>query len=266
MKQPVAGNNLNSAGEAAAHDAILRAVVGSNLHGLNLEGTDDTDELGVCIEPPEYVVGLRQFEHWVYRTQPEGHPSGPGDLDLTVYALRKYVRLALAGNPTVLLLLFAPKRMCSIRTTEGEELQALAPCFAAKTVAMPFLGYLQAQRQRLNGERGGRALRKPWVREHPQSGYDTKYAMHMVRLGYQGVELLETGRITLPMPEPARSLVMSIRHGEVELNDVLTRARELEERIADLKELSPLPERPDKDQIEGWMVRTYLAKWGAPGH
>jgi len=265
VKRAVAANNVNSDGEPAARNTILRAVVGSNLHGLNLEGTDDTDELGVCLEPPEYVVGLRQFEQWVYRTQPEGHPSGPGDLDLTVYSLRKYVRLALAGNPTVLLILFAPKAMCSIRTTEGEQLQALAPSFASKTVAMPFIGYLQAQRQRLKGERGGRALRKPWAREHPESGYDTKYAMHMVRLGYQGVELLATGRITLPMPEPARSFVMSIRRGEVELEEVLTRAAELEQRIVDLKETSPIPNRPDKERIEEWMVRTYLARWGSKG-
>jgi hypothetical protein len=31
-------------------------------------------------------------------------------------------------------------------------------------------------------------------------GYDTKYAMHVLRLGLQGVELLTTGRFTLPVP------------------------------------------------------------------
>ncbi len=87
--------NVDSGGRAAAEpNTILRATVGSKLHGLNLEATDDTDEMGVCVEPPEYVVGLRKFEQWVYRTQPEGHPSGPKDLDLTIYSLRKWVRLA----------------------------------------------------------------------------------------------------------------------------------------------------------------------------
>src|SRR5438552_12637455 len=63
--------NVDSGGRAAAEpNTILRATVGSKLHGLNLEATDDTDEMGVCVEPPEYVVGLRQFEQWVYRTQP----------------------------------------------------------------------------------------------------------------------------------------------------------------------------------------------------
>ena len=78
---------------------ILRATVGSVVHGLSNPGTDDRDEMGVCVEPPEYLLGFRRFEHFVFRTQPEGEPSGPGDLDLTIYGLRKYCRLALQGQP-----------------------------------------------------------------------------------------------------------------------------------------------------------------------
>jgi predicted nucleotidyltransferase len=247
-----------SAQEIAEGGTILRATVGSTLHGLSLKGTDDTDEMGVCIEPPDCVIGLGQFEQWVSRTQPEGQPSGPGDLDLTIYSLRKWVRLALAGNPTVLLLLFAPVSQCRVRTEEGAELQALAPAFIARSVSGPFLGYLVAQRQRLTGERGGRALRKSHKFEHLTADYDTKYAMHMLRLGFQGVELLETGALTLPMPVAARDLIMAVRRGEVKLNDVLTKVGELERRIADLADASPLPATPDQERVESWMIRTYL--------
>src|SRR3954466_11784747 len=121
---------------------ILRAVVGSTVHGLSNPGTDDRDEMGVCIEPPEYVVGLRAFEHWVYRTQPEGVPSGPGDLDLTIYGLRKYCRLAMKGSPTVLLLLFIDGEHVMVRTPLGAELQALAPAFVSRRAGRAFLGYL----------------------------------------------------------------------------------------------------------------------------
>ena len=85
--------------DRAERDLILRTTVGSVVHGLSNPGTDDRDEMGVCIEPPEYLLGFRRFEHFVYRTQPEGHPSGPGDLDLTVYGLRKFCVLALKGSP-----------------------------------------------------------------------------------------------------------------------------------------------------------------------
>jgi hypothetical protein len=36
------------------------------------------------------VIGLQPIEHLVTRTQPDGAPSRPGDLDFTVYGLRKY--------------------------------------------------------------------------------------------------------------------------------------------------------------------------------
>jgi hypothetical protein len=65
--------------QVAERGLILRGLVGSTVHGLSNPGTDDRDEMGVCIEPPEYVIGLRGFEHDVSRTQPEGVPSGPGD-------------------------------------------------------------------------------------------------------------------------------------------------------------------------------------------
>ncbi len=252
------GRGHLSAQEIAERGTILRATVGSTLHGLSLEGTDDTDEMGVCVEPPECVIGLGQFEQWVFRTQPEGQPSGPGDLDLTVYSLRKWIRLALAGNPTVLLLLFAPASRCRVRTKQGAELQELAPAFIARSVAGSFVGYLQDQRHRLTGERGGRALRKSHKFERVAAGYDTKYAMHMLRLGFQGVELLETGTLRLPMPAAEREFTMAVRRGQVDLSDVLAKSSELEKRIGDLADASPLPERPDNERIESWMIRTYL--------
>jgi hypothetical protein len=50
----------------AGPTTILRGLVGSSVHGLVLSGTDDRDEMGVCVEPRRYVVGFGKFEHWVY--------------------------------------------------------------------------------------------------------------------------------------------------------------------------------------------------------
>ena len=55
--------------QIAESNTILRCVVGSTLHGLAVsDGLEDRDEMGIFIEPPECVLGLRRFEHWVYRT------------------------------------------------------------------------------------------------------------------------------------------------------------------------------------------------------
>jgi predicted nucleotidyltransferase len=245
--------------EIAENGMIIRSLVGSTIHGLELAGTDDRDEMGVCVEPPEYVIGLEHFETWVYRTKPEGVRSEAGDLDLVVHSLRKYARLALKGNPTVLLLLFVPPEDLLLRTPLGDELQSLAPAFVSRRAGDAFLGYLTAQKQRLLGERGQRNVKRPELEE--AHGFDTKYAMHMVRLGYEGRELLETGRISLPMQEEERKRVFAVRSGKVPFNDVLTEIGELEQSLADLLESSPLPPEPDRKAVDRFLVDAYRTAW-----
>lgn len=245
--------------EIAEQGMIIRSLVGSTIHGLELAGTDDRDEMGVCIEPPEYVIGLRTFETWVERTKPEGVRSEAGDLDLVVHSLRKFARLALKGNPTVLLLLFVKPDQLIVRTSLGDELQALAPAFVSRRAGQAFLGYLSAQKQRLLGERGQRNVKRPELEE--THGYDTKYAMHMLRLGYQGRELLETGRLSLPMREEERRRVFAVRRGEVPFNDVLTEIGELERELEDLMTTSPIPPEPDHAAVDAFLVRAYQERW-----
>lgn len=248
----------------AEPNTILRGLVGSTVHGLVLSGTDDRDEMGVCVEPRRYVVGFGKFEHWVYRSaaEREGHlgaRSQAGDLDLTIYSLRKWARLALQGNPTVLLLLYLPDDALVIRTGVGEELQKLAPAFASRHAGKRFLGYLEAQRQRLVGERGQRDVNRVELVE--QFGYDTKYAMHMLRLGHQGVEFLESGRLTLPMRQPVRDHLMDVRQGRSNLADVLAECTQLELRLGELLDSSPLPLEPDLKTVESFVMDTYADAW-----
>ncbi len=89
-------------------------------------------------------------------------------------------------------------------------------------------------------------------------GFDTKYCGHMVRLGLQGVELLETGRISLPVPEPHRTWIRELRVGQHTMAEALEIAEALQHRIADLTETSHLPEYPDRDKADRWLVNAYL--------
>ena len=105
---------------------ILRVQVGSGVHGTAVSGQDDRDEMGLCLEPAAFVTGLarvpngirgqgpsvafEQYERHTAWDRPGGlaNRSGAGDLDVIIYSARKWARLALAGNPTVLLVLFVP--------------------------------------------------------------------------------------------------------------------------------------------------------------
>jgi uncharacterized protein len=252
--------------ETAEACTILRGLVGSTVHGLNVnDGIEDRDEMGICVEPLAEAMSLwAPFEQFIYRSavEREGREnarSTAGDLDLTIYSLRKWMRLALKGNPTVLLLLFTPDDQLMQCDALGAELRALTPAIVSRRVQAPFLGYLQAQKQRLTGERGQKRIHRPELEE--MYGFDTKYAMHMLRLGFQGMELLTTGRLSLPMREPERSYLLDVRRGKVSEQECFTRASQLEQELTDLATTSPLPEEPEETRVESWMLDAYLRRW-----
>lgn len=243
---------------------IYRAEVGSTLHGTGPPNGEDLDQMGVTIEPPRYVVGLEKFEQYIFRTQPEGHRSGPGDLDLTVYSLRKYMRLAVQGNPSIIVPLFAPPEKRVVKTELGDHLLELIPMLACREHGHRFLGYMRAQRDRLAGIRGGKHTNRPeLVEEH---GFDTKYAMHMVRLGVQGVEYLTTGRITLPMPDPWGQWLRELRRGEHNERWALEVCASLEEQLVHLTAGgSPLPPKPNRPVINIALASMYRRGWERQG-
>lgn len=256
---------------------ILLVQVGSGVHGSAIGGQDDRDEMGICLEPQAYVTGVSQvpsrgatepssipFEQYEYHSaweRPGGlaNRSGADDLDVIIYSARKWVRLALGGNPTVLLPLFVPEEEIVTATAAGHELRANADRIASRRAAERFLGYMTSQRRAMTGEGPSHTNRPELVAEF---GYDCKSAMHALRLGLQGIEYLQTGRISLPIPEPGLRGLRAVRRGEWQLADVLQWCRELEADLTRLAESSPLPEQPDLAWVNDWLHRSYTAFWG----
>lgn len=249
--------------EIAERGLILKALVGSTVHGIAMGGSDDRDYMGICIEPRECVIGLERFEQHEHRTARDrtgrrDARSELGDVDLVVYSLRKWLRLALQGNPTVLLPMFTPDD-----TTETDDwgwtLREGAPeLVASRQAGHRFLGYLRAQRDKMLGLRTTHTNRPELIEAH---GYDTKFAGHMVRLGAQGVEYLETGRIALPMREPWLSRIRAIRLGVIPKDDAVEWARQLEAALELAITVSTLPERPDMAAANRWLVQMYESRW-----
>ncbi len=262
--------------DLAVGGTILRVQVGSGVHGTSIEGQDDRDEMGLCLEPREYVTGVAvvpgrggdepgriPFEQYEYHSawEREGglaNRSGAGDLDVIIYSARKWVRLAVAGNPTVLLPLFVPEGEVVVITDAGRELRQNADRIASRRAAERFLGYMTGQRRAMTGESGAHTNRPELV---AQFGYDCKFAMHALRLGVQGVEYLTTGRISLPIPEPELTALREVRQGEWDLSRVLAWCRDLEARLGELQATSPLPDEPDLPWVDDWLHRSYLAYW-----
>jgi hypothetical protein len=233
------------------------------VHGTSISGQDDRDEMGLCLEPADFVTGLARvpagvgattfvdFEQYQRHTvwdEPGGlaNRSGAGDLDVVIYSARKWARLALAGNPTVLLLLFVPDSEVVYRNESGVELAANADRFLSRLAADRYLGYLQSQKAAMTGQVGAHTNRPELVAEH---GYDTKFAMHALRLGIQGIELLTTGHITLPVPDPDRTYLRAVRRGEIPLGEVVDAIDRAERELSTLRMSTRLSDQPDRTWV-----------------
>lgn len=237
-----------------ADRVIIRTEVGSTAHGTGLPDKEDYDELGVMIQPWREVVGIAaEHDTIVYRPgRAEGERSQAGDYDLVVYGARKFAHLAAKGNPSILMMLFGPLRFS---TPLGDRLRELAPAFWSDRARARFIGYSRAQRERLLGLRGGAHTNRPELVE--QFGYDTKYAMHMLRLGFQGMEYVTSGRLTLPIPGEQGQFLRDVRAGKYTLPEVIERADANEDALKMLR--SRAPDEPDYTAINDWLLAVHEA-------
>ncbi len=251
----------------ALRGEILRTVVGSGVHGIAIESTDDHDELGVFIQPEEWVLGpAAHRDDFVWRSQPEGARSGPGDTDRVMYSLAKYLRLAVKGNPTMLLPLFAPEESVLRSTALGDELRSLRDAFLSQQAIERFLGYMQSQHQRMLGQgKRGVPNRPELIARH---GWDVKYGSHALRLAHQGHELATAGTLTLPMPPETRARVLAVKRGEIPRAEVSAEITTLEQEVQRLLDegRTALPERPDLDRITRYAVAAQRAFWAQDAH
>jgi uncharacterized protein len=243
-------------------DALLECTVGSTLHGVVVsDGLEDLDMMGIVVESARHLVGFYVEDTWTWRSKPEGVRSEAGDVDYTAYGLRKYLNLVSRGNPTMMLPLFAPDQFLVHIDSRGRQLRELSPYIVSRQCYPSYRGYMRQQHERLLGFRGQRNVTRPELVE--AYGYDTKYAANIVRLGLQGAELLETGKLTLPMPEKDRRLVIDIRSGVYTLPQVSDLIVSVENSLVGSFSKTELREKPDMDRLQQFMLDIYVNKWRA---
>lgn len=233
---------------------IMTYIGGSTAHGAKVAGTDDTDWYGIYIEPPHKILGIDHSEHFVYTTGGGPGGNGAGDIDVCLYSLQKWANLAAKGNPSSLHFLFAPKQFEKIWWTH---IDCCRDIFLSKNHVRPFLGFADDQMKRLLGEKGQKNIHRAHLEQ--QFGYDTKYAMHVIRLFGEAKELMETGEITLPRPNVKE--LIAIREGRYKLHEIRAWGRQLEAEALAASDLSPLPTKIDRDKISTTIAYIYRNFW-----
>lgn len=252
--------DVENSENVALRNEILRMLVGSSMTGVTGPNSiSDEDFCAIFIEPPEYVLGFKHQEHYTYRSKPEGVRSEPGDIDFTSYSLRKFMSLALAGNPQIIMMLFAGPQFITHIKWPGHELMQRASLLISKKAGPRYLGYMESQHKRLIGELKGHMPKRPELID--QFGFDTKYAAHALRLGFQGQELMDTGIIRVPIPHDPGDYLRAVRAGEYSLAHVVEDIEVVKDDLKRSIERSSLPEEPDYAELEPWMVNVHQSWW-----
>lgn len=216
------------------HITILSALIGSHAYGLATE-TSDEDRYGIFLVPNRALLGIHPITETIARHDP----------DLTMHEVGKFVRLAMKANPTVLDLLFV--EAYETLHPAGQLLVARRSLFISQLVREAFGGYAVAQARKL-------AARGDTFSSDTRNR-TAKHARHCFRLMRQGRELLETGTMSLRVPDRAALFAL----GELPPAEIVAR---FEDEYARFREVeSSLPERPDLDAINDLLLEI-RETWG----
>jgi hypothetical protein len=209
---------------------IYRCVVGSTAYGLAEPGSD-VDRRGIYLPPAEL--------HWSLRGVPE---QVENDATEEVYwELQKFLVLALKANPNVLECLHTP--VVELATPLAEELLAMRAAFLSKLVYQTYNGYVVSQFRKLEQDLRVRGEIR-W-----------KHAMHLVRLLLAGIAVLRDGLVPVEVAPEQRERLLAIRGGELPWGEVNRWRLDLHRAFDAAYEATPLPERPDYDRVNAFLVR-----------
>ena len=128
-------------------DSILSVLHGSHAYGLNTPESD-RDIRGVLVEPvEEFISYYRSFE------QVQQHQHDGFEVDLTLFGLKKFAKLAAEANPNVIEILFVEPSEILHKTKYGQRLIDNREMFLTKKIYKTFSGYAKSQLSRLEGHR-----------------------------------------------------------------------------------------------------------------
>ena len=90
---------------------------------------------------------------------------------------------------------------------------------------------------------------------------NTKFAYHAVRLGVQGIQLMEHGMYTLPFDGEDRKLFMDIRNGELGKQEVVYLIEDYAKQLKKSIDNTKLPDNADYERINTLLHKVYQTEW-----
>jgi uncharacterized protein len=230
---------------------VFEVLSGSHAYGLATEAADE-DVRGVYLPPERGILGFG------YRDTITLKP------DIQYHSLKKYLHLCLKANPSMLAWLWVRPDFIRHNSLLNMDLRCDRHRLLSKLVHKTFGGYAVGQMKKMEKSYGsgkGYALHGERNAEKDiysrYAGYDTKNAMHLIRLLRCGVELLETGEYNVYRYHD-RDMLLEIRHGEWTIEQVLAEAQRWFDEMDSALENSPLPDKPDREWAEAILMDAHM--------
>ena len=208
---------------------IYRCVVGSRAYGLE-DDRSDTDRRGVYLPPADV--------HWSVFGVPEQLEND--QTQETYWELQKFLTLALKANPNVLECLYTP--LVEHATDLAREMRDMRQAFLSRMVYQTYNGYVLSQFKKLQADLRNRGQVK-W-----------KHVMHLVRLLLAGVTVLREGTVPVHVGGH-RDRLLAIKRGDVPWDEVEAWRLDLHRQFDAAAEATKLPERPDYERANDFLVR-----------
>lgn len=223
---------------------LLEGIVGSTAYGFATP-TSDIDRLGLFAAPTFQLLGLERVQESVVHTKP----------DRTLHEALKWCRLAMKCNPTASELVWLPDDLYEIRTELGEQLIMIRDAFLSRrAVRNSYLGYASQQLLKLKNTTVKMDTAEPLEAVRDRRA---KHARHVARLIVQGTGLHASQFLEVRLDNPdwvvemGNQIVEDPKYGD----SLIYAAEQL------FDEPTDLPEAPDTDAIEGWLLdvrRTFM--------
>lgn len=219
-------------------------VLYDSLSGSGLYGTSDpqkphdVDRFQVVAMDRFYYLGMDGPEGLGSAKQTMVTGADGVVLDTTSYELRHFAKLAMAGNPAVLPMLWAPWEYASVVANPWVLLAENRRAFGSQKAVAAFRGMAFNEQRKFEAAVGMELEVLPW-----------KSAMHTQRLLAMLVEFLETGSFAVDRRGVDAMLLMHVRQGGMTVKATLDEFAVLHEQVEDALTRTPVPEQPDRATV-----------------
>jgi len=211
------------------HRVIYRCVVGSRAFGLDSEESD-TDRRGIYLPPAEL--------HWSLYGVPEQLENE--ETEEAYWEIQKFLIMALKGNPNILECLYTP--LVEFATPLARELLDMREIFLSRLVYQTYNGYVMSQFKRMQADIRNKGKVKP------------KHVMHLIRLLISGIHVLREGFVPVDVG-PHREKLLAIKSGEMPWDEVEAWRKRLHGEFNRALEETDLPERPDYERANEFLLK-----------